>query len=92
MKDAGGARPTVNVAKRKLENADYIKAHSGLINDHLRIGRMKRASMLVRLMSHISRVEKKILQKRRNPTSVNYLQWERVLEAMLFRKKETQAS
>ena len=58
MRDAGGTRATTKLAKRKLDNLGYIKAHSGLENDLVRIGRMKRSAMLAESISHISRVEK----------------------------------
>lgn len=46
MKDAGGTRATAKLAKRKLDNLGHIKVHSGLANDPVKIGQMKRAAML----------------------------------------------
>ena len=89
MKDAGRTCATTKLSKRKLYNMGCIKAYSGLKNDPVRIGRMKRAAMLAESMSHVSRVEKKMLQKKRNLTLVNYLKCQRVLESSSFRKKKT---
>ena len=47
-----------NLVKRKLDNLGHIKAHSGLANDPVMVGRMKRAIILTEALSRVSRVEK----------------------------------
>ena len=54
-----------NLAKRKLDNLGHIKAHSGLANDPVMVGRMKRAIILAEALSRVSKVEKEYTARKK---------------------------
>jgi hypothetical protein len=100
MQAAGGSGATMKLATRRLDNVGYIKAHSGLANDPLRLERMNNCNTLAASMAEITRItaaceDKKKKGERANliacvPGAITKLKLNQ-MDAMKLTKKERAA-